>query len=421
MVPSERTVTVAVGHGKRAARNIDAWLRGIALPAPRRRRRRGLRHAAPAGLQRRRPDAAARAAAGRPHRGFAEVVAGLTEPEARHEAQRCLSCGNCFECDNCYAACPEDAIVKLGPGKRYRVRLREMHRLRGLLRAMPVPRDRDGRGTGVDVRSERDRWTHAHRDHGRQHRRRACRLSGQRGLRDLSDHAVLDHGRTRRRMGGGRRHEHLGQRPGRAGDAERGRRRRRGARRAAIRRADDDLHGVAGPAADDAQHVQDRRRADRDGVPRRRARARDPGAVDLRRSFRRHGGAPDRLRAAVLRFGAGGARHGADRAGRDAGDRACRSCISSTGSAPRTRSTRSTLLERRADPRDDRRRSGARASRPRARPGASVRPRHRAEPRHVLPGARDGQSVLRAHARHRAGGDGPLRRADRTAVPSVRL
>jgi Pyruvate/2-oxoacid:ferredoxin oxidoreductase delta subunit len=52
--------------------------------------------------------------------GFAEVLAGLTEPEARREAQRCLSCGNCFECDNCYAACPEDAIIKLGPGKRYR-------------------------------------------------------------------------------------------------------------------------------------------------------------------------------------------------------------------------------------------------------------------------------------------------------------
>lgn len=28
MVPSERTVTVAIGHGKKAARNIDAWLRG---------------------------------------------------------------------------------------------------------------------------------------------------------------------------------------------------------------------------------------------------------------------------------------------------------------------------------------------------------------------------------------------------------
>ena len=30
MVPAERTVTVGVGHGKKAARNIDAWLRGTA-------------------------------------------------------------------------------------------------------------------------------------------------------------------------------------------------------------------------------------------------------------------------------------------------------------------------------------------------------------------------------------------------------
>ena len=53
--------------------------------------------------------------------GFEEILAGLSEPEARFEASRCLSCGNCFECDNCYAACPEQAIVKLGKGRFYRV------------------------------------------------------------------------------------------------------------------------------------------------------------------------------------------------------------------------------------------------------------------------------------------------------------
>jgi len=53
--------------------------------------------------------------------GFEEVLAGLSAPEARHEARRCLSCGNCFECDNCYAACPEQAITKLGPGLGYSV------------------------------------------------------------------------------------------------------------------------------------------------------------------------------------------------------------------------------------------------------------------------------------------------------------
>ena len=55
-------------------------------------------------------------------------------------------------------------------------------------------------------------------------------------------------------------------------DAERRRRRRRGARRAAGRRARHHLHRVAGPAADDPQHVQDRRRTDLHGLPRRRAR-----------------------------------------------------------------------------------------------------------------------------------------------------
>ena len=49
------------------------------------------------------------------------MLAGLSEQQARREAQRCLSCGVCFECDNCFAACPEDAIEKLGPGAGYRV------------------------------------------------------------------------------------------------------------------------------------------------------------------------------------------------------------------------------------------------------------------------------------------------------------
>ena len=120
MVAGERTVTVSVGHGKRAARHIDAWLRGE-------RYERASKHplvsfamlhlpvysdADPA------PQRALSVSARM--RGFEEVVAGLSEKEARREAQRCLSCGNCFECDTCYAACPEDAIVKLGPGRRYR-------------------------------------------------------------------------------------------------------------------------------------------------------------------------------------------------------------------------------------------------------------------------------------------------------------
>ncbi len=45
MVPAERTATVGVGHGKKAARHIDAWLRGLAPPPRAEARPRELRGA----------------------------------------------------------------------------------------------------------------------------------------------------------------------------------------------------------------------------------------------------------------------------------------------------------------------------------------------------------------------------------------
>jgi Pyruvate/2-oxoacid:ferredoxin oxidoreductase delta subunit len=120
MVPSERTVTVAVGHGKRAARHIDAWLRGGVHEAPAKAPVVTFDMLVLPVFSDADASHQAELPADRRERGFEEVVAGLTEAEARREAQRCLSCGNCFECDNCYAACPEDAIIKLGPGLRYR-------------------------------------------------------------------------------------------------------------------------------------------------------------------------------------------------------------------------------------------------------------------------------------------------------------
>lgn len=119
MVPSERTVTVAVGHGKRAARNIDAWLRGETHVPPPRHEIAGLDRLntwyygeAPATV---RPvlELARRTST------FEEVVKGLDETNALFEARRCLSCGNCFECDNCYGVCPDNAVKKLGPGKGF--------------------------------------------------------------------------------------------------------------------------------------------------------------------------------------------------------------------------------------------------------------------------------------------------------------
>lgn len=120
MVPAERNVTVAVGHGKKAARHIDAWLRGAVHP-PRAKHEPATFDRlntwyysdAPKTL---RPqlDLARRTSS------FDEVQGGLTEDNALFEARRCLSCGNCFECDNCYGVCPDNAVIKLGEGLRFR-------------------------------------------------------------------------------------------------------------------------------------------------------------------------------------------------------------------------------------------------------------------------------------------------------------
>ena len=116
----ERTITAAVGEGRRAAAAIDAFMGGR---APMRPVDRPLATAdrlnlwyyedAPRML---RP----RLEAARRRTTFDEVVGGLGTDEALFEARRCMSCGNCFECDNCYGMCPDNAVIKLGPGQRYR-------------------------------------------------------------------------------------------------------------------------------------------------------------------------------------------------------------------------------------------------------------------------------------------------------------
>jgi NADPH-dependent glutamate synthase beta subunit-like oxidoreductase len=120
MVPSEMTVTVGVGHGKKAAQNIDVWLRAT-----------DSEHAPKHDLasfdklhlwyfgdnaRREQPELALEERVS----DFGEVVGGLAPEAAVYEAGRCLSCGNCFECDGCLGACPEDAVIKLGAGHRYR-------------------------------------------------------------------------------------------------------------------------------------------------------------------------------------------------------------------------------------------------------------------------------------------------------------
>jgi NADPH-dependent glutamate synthase beta subunit-like oxidoreductase len=124
MVPAERTVTVAIGHGKKAARCIDAYLR----PSENAREPRhelatfeGLNTwyyaDAPRTVQPQLELARRRST-------FEEVVGGLDESNALFEARRCLSCGNCFSCDNCFGVCPDNAVIKTGdPDRPYAIDL----------------------------------------------------------------------------------------------------------------------------------------------------------------------------------------------------------------------------------------------------------------------------------------------------------
>src|SRR3954453_21832052 len=119
IVPAERTVTMAIGHGKAAARHVDAWLRGQRLAPPSK--------VEPAGFDALNPwyyadapkSVRPRLEAARRASTFDEVVGGLDEETALFEARRCLSCGTCFACDNCFGVCPDNAVIKLEPGGSY--------------------------------------------------------------------------------------------------------------------------------------------------------------------------------------------------------------------------------------------------------------------------------------------------------------
>ncbi|PJE78662.1 NAD-dependent dihydropyrimidine dehydrogenase subunit PreT [invertebrate metagenome] len=122
MVQGDKNATTALGHGRRAAKKINAWLtdtqwndnQGSDVLL----KELNLWY---------RPDTEQQKESMRDPfermRDFHEVVSTLSEEEIRREAGRCFSCGQCYECDGCYAACPEKAITRLGNGNLYKVNM----------------------------------------------------------------------------------------------------------------------------------------------------------------------------------------------------------------------------------------------------------------------------------------------------------
>ena len=121
MTPGDQSVTIATGHGKKAARSIDAWLGGGTYVAPEKAPIVDFSQLHLPVYSDADPRKQAELEQAKRVAGFDEIIQGLSAAEAQYEAQRCYSCGDCYECDNCYASCPEEAITKLGPGRGYAV------------------------------------------------------------------------------------------------------------------------------------------------------------------------------------------------------------------------------------------------------------------------------------------------------------
>jgi 2-oxoacid:acceptor oxidoreductase delta subunit (pyruvate/2-ketoisovalerate family) len=122
MVPSSRSVTVGIGHGKTAAFHIDRWLRREpSAPAADTRVPIAFGSLNPWYYSDAPHAVRSRLDAGRRVADFSEVVGGLDADTALYEARRCMSCGNCFGCDNCFGVCPDNAVIKTDRAHGYAI------------------------------------------------------------------------------------------------------------------------------------------------------------------------------------------------------------------------------------------------------------------------------------------------------------
>jgi len=105
-------ITTAVGHGRKAAESIDAFLKGEPLPE------QGYREVTKVQKQ----DVLYFFHSPQAKRGniepeevvgnHDELLQALSKEEALAEAARCMSCGLCFDCKQCVSFCPQTAVSR---------------------------------------------------------------------------------------------------------------------------------------------------------------------------------------------------------------------------------------------------------------------------------------------------------------------
>jgi len=105
-------ITTAVGHGRKAADSINAFLQGKNMPeAPYREvinvKKQDLNYFFHSNQTRRRHQVAENIVG-----NHNEVLEALTKEQAIEESKRCMSCGLCFDCKQCSSFCPQEAISR---------------------------------------------------------------------------------------------------------------------------------------------------------------------------------------------------------------------------------------------------------------------------------------------------------------------
>ena len=105
-------ITTAVGHGRKAADSIDAFLQGENMPeAPYREvinvKKQDLNYFFHSNQTKRRHHVAENIVG-----NHNEVLEALTKEQAIEESKRCMSCGLCFDCKQCSSFCPQEAISR---------------------------------------------------------------------------------------------------------------------------------------------------------------------------------------------------------------------------------------------------------------------------------------------------------------------
>jgi NADPH-dependent glutamate synthase beta subunit-like oxidoreductase len=105
-------ITTAVGHGRKAANSIDAFLKGEQLPEQGYREVTKVQKQDILYFQR---SAQATRNTVEPQEivgNHDELLVALTKEQTRGESERCMSCGLCFDCKQCVSFCPQEAVTR---------------------------------------------------------------------------------------------------------------------------------------------------------------------------------------------------------------------------------------------------------------------------------------------------------------------